>query len=692
MLGGVATAAAVILIQFNRLAPPPVLPPAPKLERGGAGRTTADQSADRTLARNAIDPNADPAADAPPPIVDRTRTHGGLPSHPTSVPVATADPDRRPRPPRQPVGATAERDAADRDAPESKYDRSQEARQRRLNRFGGNARTESSVEAGLIWLAAHQFPDGHWNPERFNELCPRDERCTGPALSRVQYSLREGLTGLATLAFLGAGYTHQTGPYQNTVGAAIDWLLQAQAPHGGFGPSDEMAGYNDSLATLALAECYAMTRDLRFRAPLERAVGRLVQSQQKLGGWDYLPTPSAARNDTSITAWVVQALQACSAAGIAVPPQTLIGASLHFHRAAQSDGTVWYSDSGRGFELDDQTLAPVQRYGPAMTACAIMSENILGWRLDAPRVRMQQSLLLADLPSARAARGGDRTDLRGEYYWYYGTVSAFQLGGDHWDRWNAHLRDAILPLQERELPSGRRRHDFGSWRPYGADMGGRWGKWGRMGGRVYTTAICTLTLEIYYRNTPAYLDDRVIITADDWRAWLASASADDRITAAALLADTRFEVGEPPLVDLLRSDEPSVALAAAVALAQIDSPLGKPVLAAALEALEPWERGPVSRALSRIAQIEALPPPTGRVRVFDDKLGIATLDVTRAYVGLKLDIQRPDDRVAPSETGAGSIARMEVMQRFTNRDIVVARLIDRVTDATPGPGDTAVGR
>jgi hypothetical protein len=332
--------------------------------------------------------------------------------------------------------------------------------------------------------------------------------------------------------------------------------------------------------------------------------------------------------------------------------------------------------------LDDQTLAPVQRYGPAMTACAIMAENILGWRLDATRVRMQQSLLLADLPSARAARGGDRTDLRGEYYWYYGTVSAFQLGGEHWDRWNAHLRDAILPLQEREQPNGRRRHDFGSWKPYGADMGGRWGKWGRMGGRVYTTAISTLTLEIYYRTTPAYLDDRVILTADDWRRWLGGVEVDDRASAAALLADTRFEVGEPPLAELLRDPEPRVAMAAAIALSQIDSPLGKSVLAGVSDKLPPWERAPIDRALRRIAQVESLPPPSGRVRLFDEKLGIATLDLPRAYVGMELEIQRDGMLVA----------RMEVMQRFTARDVVVARLTEQLATAAPAAGDVASGR
>jgi hypothetical protein len=71
------------------------------------------------------------------------------------------------------------------------------------------------------------------------------------------------------------------------------------------------------------------------------------------------------------------------------------------------------------------------------------------------------------------------------YLWYNCTLAMFQAGGEPWDRWNPIVRDTIINLQ---------RHDGcarGSWDPSS--------KWGRTGGRIYTTALAVLTLEVYYR-------------------------------------------------------------------------------------------------------------------------------------------------------------------------------------------------
>jgi hypothetical protein len=38
------------------------------------------------------------------------------------------------------------------------------------------------------------------------------------------------------------------------------------------------------------------------------------------------------------------------------------------------------------------------------------------------------------------------------------------------------------------------------------------------------------------------------------------------------------------------------------------------------------------------------------------------------------------------------VARMEVMQRFTARDVVVARLTEQLATAAPAAGDVASGR
>jgi hypothetical protein len=76
------------------------------------------------------------------------------------------------------------------------------------------------------------------------------------------------------------------------------------------------------------------------------------------------------------------------------------------------------------------------------------------------------------------------------YYWYYATFSMYQLQGVYWQRWNEALRTTLVNLQVKEGPLA------GSWNTN--DL------WGGHGGRVYTTALASLTLEVYYRFLPLY--------------------------------------------------------------------------------------------------------------------------------------------------------------------------------------------
>ncbi|MBU0640508.1 MAG: hypothetical protein KKB50_16720 [Planctomycetes bacterium] len=597
----------------------------------------------------------DPAG--PLPIVDRRRVQGDFAQ------------------PAQPGAGAATAGATPRSPP--RLDRSAEVRRRRVSELGGTPRTEDAVEAGLAWLAAHQSGDGTWRRVEYMERCPPDDLCPGQAVSRTEDWLVAGTTALSLLAFLGAGYTDREGPHQGVVGGGVRALLDRQRPDGGFCATESMAGYNNTLATLALAEHYALTRNQELVEPLTRAVNQLVQTQQQLGGWDYVPRSDSGRNDTSITAWAMQALQAAAAAGIEVPGATFVKAAVHFTRAAEPDGRVWYADFGTGYGVDPQTLRPMYRYGPAMTAAGMTCEQLLGWRTDSPLRLKQQALLFSQLPSAALLQGRDRLQLHSYYYWYYGTVAMFQCGGEAWQRWNAHLRDAILPLQNRDKRAdGQKSHAYGSWQPFGPN----WGRWGRMGGRVYTTALCVLTLEIYYRHTPAYLDDYLVLSAADWQAYLRPAGQRERRWVLDYLREARLEVAEPVLVGLLEGRDRQAALAAAVILAESGSPLGRPLLDEVVTALPPWERKPVERALARAREIESWVPAAGRVREYDARSRLATLDLPRAYVGMALAVRR----------GGEEIARMRVIQRFTGRDVVVAELRDQETVASPRAGDEVV--
>lgn len=553
--------------------------------------------------------------------------------------------------------------------------RSRPERSRRVAEFGGNINTENAVEYGLQWLAAHQEADGSWDRFGFGRHCPSTDACPGAATRRKEASFTAGLTGLCALAFLGAGYADPQGRFGESVGLAMDALARLQMNHGGFSHEESMAGYNDALATFAVAEYYSLTRDARFVGVLERAIQRLTQTQQLAGGWDYVPQPASGRNDTSITAWAVQAMLACSASGMPVPPTTLIKAALHFERATEPDGRVWYADSGTGFSVEEESLEPSYRYGPAMTAAGMTCQPLLGWRTDTARAQMQLGLLLQQPPSATLLRGRDPTQLHSYYYWYYGTVAAFQLGGEPWQRWNGAMRDAILPLQNRDEAGGRRLHAFGSWTPFGSN----WGKWGRMGGRVYTTAICVLTLEIYYRHTPAYLVDELPLRASDWISFLRDSNDRERLLAIAALRNMRYEIAEPVLVALLESMPAAVSRAAAEALLSLDSPVGRDYLERAHAAAAPWARQSLSRLLKSARELDALPATRGTLRVFDAASRLATIELPRAYHGMPLRIER-DGR---------PIAQMRIVERFAGRTVVVAELLGE-PHAEPAAGDAAI--
>ena len=65
-----------------------------------------------------------------------------------------------------------------------------------------------------------------------------------------------------------------------------------------------------------------------------------------------------------------------------------------------------------------------------------------------------------------------------------------QHDGEPWEEWNASLRDTLVGLQRT---SGSQ---AGSWDPNG--------KWAGIGGRLYSTALSTMSLEVYYRFLRIY--------------------------------------------------------------------------------------------------------------------------------------------------------------------------------------------
>jgi hypothetical protein len=102
------------------------------------------------------------------------------------------------------------------------------------------------------------------------------------------------------------------------------------------------------------------------------------------------------------------------------------------------------------------------------------------------RVKKGADLLIKDLPEWDPQTYG-KIDY---YYWFYASYALYQYDGPSgpmWKSWNEKMKKALLENQK----TGKDGCLEGSWDTLD--------RWSDEAGRVYATAINTLTLEVYYR-------------------------------------------------------------------------------------------------------------------------------------------------------------------------------------------------
>jgi hypothetical protein len=326
-------------------------------------------------------------------------------------------------------------------------------RARVLNSLGGTAQSEAAIARSLDWFTRHQEPDGHWAIVKHGGLQGHDVAATS----------------LALLCYMGWGAKHtEPGPHQEAMARGLDWLAK-QVRYKGDMRSDGGTMYDHGMGTIALAEAYGLTKDPKLYEPLRRAVGFIVNAQNPdTGGWRYIP---GADGDTSVFGWQLMALKSASLAGLDISPHVLDKARGWLDRVASGE-------HGGLYGYQDKTPLP------AMCAEGMFCQELLGRPPNDPRMEETAAYLKTLLPS-----NNDKEKIN-YYYWYYGSLALYQHQGSVWEQWNGVIRDILTGSQKLKGD------ESGSWDPAGL--------WSRESGRAVTTAMATLSLEVYYRYLPLY--------------------------------------------------------------------------------------------------------------------------------------------------------------------------------------------
>ena len=349
--------------------------------------------------------------------------------------------------------------------PDLPFIRAPEQRKPMLEQFGGTKESEDAVTRGLAYLARVQETDGHWSRIEGDQVRRRNQTRSGHDMA---------CTGFAVLAFLGHDETpDKPGPYRETVTKGIEYLIAQQGEDGDLrgatrfrgGGADSANMYDHGIATYALAECAIMTHDPRVTEAAHKAARFIVAAQNdQTGGWRYSPNEPG---DSSVFGWQIMALHSAEQIGFEIPADTLDNAKRYIASCGQGRHKLL-----AGYQPHQGPTTP-------MTAELLFSRMLLGMPMADEGIDEATRFLARQPPDPQNA------DL---YYWYYASLSMLHMQNPLWKDWNVLTRESLIGLQLTEGPSA------GSW---DTNL-----KWGDRGGKVFTTALATLTLEVYYRYLP----------------------------------------------------------------------------------------------------------------------------------------------------------------------------------------------
>jgi hypothetical protein len=281
------------------------------------------------------------------------------------------------------------------------------------------------------------------------------------------------MAGLALLAFLAHGETPLSEEFGPTVQRAMQYLSDQMMAT----PESQQQGleraYVNGIVTYALSEAYGLTKIPFLRPPMERGLRFIVNGQQDHGGFDYRYA-KGTRWDLSVSGWQVQAMKAGYVAGADVAGlQEAIDQSINFLKNVSfRNGRFGYSNPGQG-------SGGMQGAG---TLCLqLIGEGRSSEARDGVRTINEDYQVVWDNTKSY------KMHQHPAYNWYYQTQAMFHAGRTYWRRWNRTFSETLVRHQQRD----------GHWDCPGRGNMPEYDPW-------YTTTLCCLSLQVYYRYLPTY--------------------------------------------------------------------------------------------------------------------------------------------------------------------------------------------
>ncbi len=322
----------------------------------------------------------------------------------------------------------------------------------------GGAGTESAVDLALRWLAEHQEYDGSWDAVKYEG----------------KWQGKEPITGIALLAFLGAGYSENIGPFKKTVRKGIAWLNQATEEK-----KDKpffASNYASAIALMALSEASIFGSSSTTKVNANR-IAQMFIDMYTGTAWRY---SGGDDQDLSVSGWIALALKSAKAADLE---------ALHTDKAKTvfeqyKNWVVMMTPEETGIGRYTATKGGGDKQ-PHLTWVGMFQRQFLGFPKNDPFLVKATDNSMKWIDSNTWV-GADK--LGDCYGIYYGTLAIFQQQGLAWKGWNVKMKDSLLKTQHKGDPKLL----GGSWDPTTGITAER-------GGRVMVTSLMCLCLEIYYR-------------------------------------------------------------------------------------------------------------------------------------------------------------------------------------------------